>query len=222
LEPHSQAHADPPNGLQKSGLGILRKSEDLVMSLYLYLNEHWHADTWVGGGKIPINPASVYRSMEREGIFTPDENLIHKSEVDLMGLSPFLNIAPGAEVRGLTMTNCRMNGVRVPDVKDAQYYFDDGLILSFSSRLTHVLARKMKKKACVRILDMTNLKANLDEQLGATSEAAYCQYTTGHERNHFLKSELDSWQSEFRLFWPITTKVEVLVPTGTAELVCTW
>lgn len=192
------------------------------MSFYLYLNEHWHADTWVSGGLIPINPASTYRSMEREGIFTPDENLIHKAEVDLMSLSPFLSIAPGAHIRGLTMTNNYMNGVRMPDVNDVQYYLDDGLILSFSTRLTGVLAKKMKKKACVKILNIDLLKSSLDEQLGVKSEAELCRYTRGHERNHFLKSELDSWQAEFRLFWPITKKVEVSVASGTAELVCTW
>lgn len=192
------------------------------MSLYLYLNEHWHAETWVNGGAIPINPASTYRCMEREGIFTPDENLIHKAEVDLMSLSPFLSIAPGAQVRGLTMTNNYMNGVRMPDIRDAHYYLDDGLILSFSHRLTGVLARKMKKKACVKILDMEQLKSHLDQQLGVKSDAKLCEYTTSHERNHFLKSELDSWQAEFRLFWPITKKVEVNVVKGTAELVCVW
>lgn len=192
------------------------------MSFYLYLNEHWHADTWVNGGLIPINPASTYRSMEREGIFTPDENLIHKAEVDLMSLSPFLSIEPGAQIRGLTMTNNYMNGVRMPDITDAQYYLDDGLILSFSTRLTRVLAKKMKKKACVRILNMDQLRSSLDKQLGVKSKGELCRYTASHERNHFLKSELDSWQAEFRLFWPITKRVEVSVPCGTAELICTW
>lgn len=192
------------------------------MSFYLYLNEHWHADAWVSGGLIPINPASTYRSMEREGIFTPDENLIYKSEVDLKIFSSFLTIAPEAQIRSITLTDNYMNGVRMPDVRNAQYYLDDGLILSFSTRLTGVLAKKMKKKACVKILSIDQLKSSLDEQLGVKSEAEFCRYTTGHERNHFLKSELDSWQAEFRLFWPITKKVEVRVACDTAELVCTW
>ncbi|OEO24037.1 hypothetical protein AX279_19580 [Pseudomonas sp. J237] len=196
--------------------------KDSEVSLYLYLNEQWHAGAWVNGGTVPINPASTYRKMEREGIFTPDENLIHKAEVDLMGLSPFLSIAPGAQIRGLTMTNNYMNGVRMPDIRDACYYLEDGLILSFSQRLTGVIARKMKKKACVKILDMELLKAQLDEQLGVVSKAGFCAYTAGHERNHFLKSDLDLWQAEFRLFWPITEKAEVNIQKGTAELICCW
>ncbi|WP_223506805.1 hypothetical protein [Pseudomonas sp. GL-RE-29] len=192
------------------------------MSLYLYLNEHWHADTWVVGGVIPINPASFYRRMERGGIFTPDENLIHKSEVDLTGLSPFIHIDPGAEVRGLTVTNSRMNGMPIPDIHDAHYYHEDGLILSFSYRLTGTLARKMKKKACVKIVDMDLLKRHLDNQIGVVSKAGPCYYTADHQRNHFLKSNLDEWQAEYRLFWPADKKVEVSVPPGAAELICVW
>lgn len=192
------------------------------MSLYLYLNEHWHADTWVNGGLIPISPASTYRSMERSGINTPDENLIHKSELDIRSIRSVLGIPPGTQIRGLTIEKFNLNGVELPRVQDAQYYYDDGLILSFSSRLTHVVARKLCKKACVKILDMDQLKSSFDEQLGVKSEANFCRYTSGHERNHFLKSELDSWQAELRLFWPITNKSEVSVPKGTTEFVCTW
>ncbi|RON43500.1 hypothetical protein BK666_20725 [Pseudomonas frederiksbergensis] len=192
------------------------------MSLYLYLNEYWHADTWVGGGKIPINPASTYKSMERAGIFTPDENLIHKSEVDLTTLGPFLSVGPGSVIKDLTFEGCIVDDEPFPDITNADYYEDDGLILSFSSRLTGGLARKMKKKSCVKILSMGRLKAHLDEQLGVESLAKFCKYTSTHERNHFLKSDLDEWQAEFRLFWPILKKVEVLIPAGTAELICTW
>lgn len=192
------------------------------MSLYLYLNEHWHADTWVNGGVIPINPASTYRSVERAGVLTPDENLIHKSEVDIRSLSPFISVNPSAGLKGLTMIGCEMDGMPIPDFYDADFYEDDGLILSFSCRLTGVIARKMKKKACVRIIDMGGLKQHLDMSLGAESIAKYCEYTSGHQRNHFLKSDLDSWQAEFRMFWTITKKVEVQLPPGMAELVCTW
>lgn len=192
------------------------------MSLYLYLNEYWHVDTWVSGGVIPINPASTYRSMEREGIYTPDENIIHKSNVDLLSLSPFIGFGPNGGVKNLNIINCRMGGKLIPDIVGADYYSEDGLILSFSHRLTKIVAKKMRKKACVKILDIFSLKESLDAQLGVISEARDCEYTLGHERNHFLKSELDSWQEEFRLFWPLTAKVEVTVPKGTAELICTW
>ena len=192
------------------------------MSLYLYLNEHWHAETWINGGEVPINPASFYRRIERGGIFTPDENLIHKSEVDLTTLGPFLKVGPGSIIKDFTFVGCVVDDEPFPDITNADYYENDGLILSFSSRLTGVLARKMKKKACIKIVDMDLLKRHLDDQLGVVSEAGPCKYTSGHQRNHFLKSDLDEWQAEYRLFWPVDKKAEVFVPAGTAQLICTW
>jgi len=192
------------------------------MGLYLYLNEHWHVDAWVTGGLIPISPASTYKSMERDGIFTPDENLIHNSAVDIRSLRGCVDVNPALGVRGLTMIGCERDGVPIPNFFNADFYEDDGLILSFSSRLTGVVARKMKKKACVKIIDMDGLRRHLDETLGVQSIAGYCEYTESHERNHFLKSELDSWQAEYRLFWPIKERVEVQLLPGVAELICTW
>ncbi|EJM15493.1 hypothetical protein PMI22_04225 [Pseudomonas sp. GM21] len=192
------------------------------MSLYLYLNEHWHADTWVNGGVIPINPASFYRRAERGGIFTPDENLIHRSPIDLMAPNPIFRIGPGGQIRSLYAIDNYVDGVRQTDLINAAYYQEDGLILSFSYRLTGILARKMKKKACVKILNIDSLKEHLDQQIGVKSEAGPCRYNEGHQRHHFLKSHLDMWQAEYRLFWPSSNKVEVSVQPGTAELICTW
>ena len=192
------------------------------MSFYLYLNEHDHAQTWINGGSIPINPASTYRSMERAGIYTPDENLIHSSPVDLAKLTQLIDLAPGVQIKGLSLYSCYNNGEPVPTIENAAYYEDDGLILSFSYRLTKTLARRMKKKCCVKILDMDDLKNHIDEQLGVKSIAGPCKYTWGHQRNHFLKSDDDLWQEEYRLFWPLSKRVEVSIKPGTAELMCLW
>ncbi|HFL2185762.1 TPA: hypothetical protein ACG3DQ_000740 [Pseudomonas putida] len=190
------------------------------MSLYLYLNEAWHAETWVNGGKVPINPASFYRSVEREGIYTPDENLIHKSEYDLTKLQQMAGIVL-SNVKDFNMTGC--TGYEpLPDICNADYYEEDGLILSFSSRLSDEIAFKMKKKTCVRIISINSLKNCIDAQLGVVGQAKYCSYTSDHQRNHFLKSELDSWQAEYRLFWPLANKVEVDIPKGTAVLERSW
>lgn len=191
------------------------------MSLYLYLNELSHVDTWVNGGSVPIKPASTYRSLERGGILTPDENLIHKSAVDLLSI-PFMRFNPKATVKGLSFIGMTVNGKPVPDIIDAALYEEDGLILSFSYRVTKLVAKKMNKKACVKILDIEALKQAIDSQIGVVSEAKSCQYTNGHQRNHFLKSELDYWQAEYRMFWPVNTAVQVDIPPGTAELICTW
>jgi hypothetical protein len=193
------------------------------MNLYLYLNEHWHAEAWVSGGKIPIKPASTYKSADRKGTLTPDENLIHRSPIDLKSLEPYICFGgAGGGVKSLTMSGNVFGGVRVPDVVDAAYYEDDGLILSFSSRLTRNVANKMVKKACVRILSMKVLKECIDAQLGTPSIAGFCDYTNDHQRGHFLKSDEDDWQAEYRLFWPIKKEVTVELPPGIAELMCTW
>lgn len=139
-----------------------------------------------------------------------------------MAPNPIIHLPPGGGIRDLTVTGFNYNGVLLPDIHNASYYEEDGLILSFSYRLTGILARKMKKKACVKILDMDLLKAHLDQQIGVKSEAGPCSYTDGHQRNHFLKSDLDIWQAEYRLFWPADKKVEVSVEPRTAELICTW
>jgi len=191
------------------------------MSLYLYLNEVWHAETWVGGGKIPINPASFYRSVDREGIYTPDENLIHKSNYDLTKLQPMIGVGPRG-VKNLNVIGCTVNGRPMPNIRNADYYEEDGLILSFSSKFSNEIAVRMNKKACVKIVSLNALKDCIDRQLGVVSVAKYCSYTSDHQRNHFLKSNLDSWQAEYRLFWALAKRVEVDIPKGTAELERVW
>lgn len=190
-----------------------------VMNLYLYLNEHWHAHTWVKGGRIPIKPASTYKSLERKGIFTPDENLIHDSSVDLLSLKPLLRFE---NVRKLTMTNNRKDGALMPDVHNASIYEEDGLILSFCHKLSDDIARRMKKKSCVKIKDINALKRCIDRAVGVRATAKNCRYTEDHQRNHFLKSKDDSWQSEFRMFWNLRSEVRVTIPPGLAEYVCDW
>lgn len=192
------------------------------MDLYLYLNQHSHADTWVNGGLIPINPASTYKAMERAGIFTPDENLIHNSPVDLSVPNRVFDFGLNPTIKNFNLTNVVVGGIRMPDISNGSYYTEDGLILSFSKELSGNLARKMKKKACVKIPSIDLLKEHLDAQLGIESKAGFCKYTFDHQRNHFLKSTLDMWQAEYRLFWALTKKVEVNIPAGTAELVRIW
>ncbi|MFJ4542986.1 hypothetical protein ACIP1X_05200 [Pseudomonas sp. NPDC088885] len=190
------------------------------MSTYLYLKEHAFVNSWVAGGKIPISPASTYKKLERSGIFTPDENLIHTSTVDLR--APNLPYRIGLGSRGGSITGVTVNGVPFPDNPKIDFYEEDGLILSFSSRLTRSVARKLDKKACVKILDILELKRVIDHQLGVASISGCCKYTSGHQRNHFLKSDEDEWQAEYRLFWPIAESREIILPPNMAEPVILW
>lgn len=181
---------------------------------YLYLTRPEWADVWISGGTVPIALASKYRSIEREGTLTPDENLIHDSPVDNASLRDmgfhFENI------RGLTFNGNTFNGRPLPDFKNASYYSEDGLILSFSNALSTKLRERLGKVACVEMLDINGLKACIDSQLGAVGTAKDCQYTSDHQRNHFLKSVHDEWQQEFRIFWPGTESRTVMLPPGFA------
>lgn len=121
------------------------------MTKYLYLKEPGWCYAWVNGGKIPIKPASTYLSSSREGTKTPDENLIHNSCVDMASLPRSHGITIGKNVKNLSIINVIRNGKLQPDVLNADYYKDDGLILSFCNIKSDDVCRKLKKKACVEI-----------------------------------------------------------------------
>lgn len=190
------------------------------MHVYLYLNEPSHAETWVNGGEIPINPASTYKKDDRKGIFTPDENLIHKSEMDMMGLGPGVFFDPAGSYRNITMIDCDF-GAGPVNVTAADYYHDDGLILSFSRSLSReVMDRFENKKVCVKISSVDKLRKVLDKRLGCKSVYGDCKYTNDHQRNHFLKSVEDEWQQEYRMFWKAGVKTRwAKIPGGLAEVV---
>jgi len=184
------------------------------MEKYLYLTRKEWVPTWVEGGTIPIKLASSYLSDSRNGSMTPDENLIHESNVDLTKLSPFIHIPKHGSIRSLTMTDNRVFGKPLPDINDGKYIHEDGLILSFSNSLASSIATRLGKEACVVIHDIGQLKSCIDEQLGVEGKMAPCKYTDDHQRNHFLKSAEDSWQDEYRIFWSLPEEKEVIIPGG--------
>ncbi|WP_374089194.1 hypothetical protein [Methylomicrobium lacus] len=186
------------------------------MFKYLYLTEIEWADTWIGGGLIPIKLASTYLHPERNGVLTPDENLIHKSNVDIRSLSPGIHLD---NIKNLNMSNVVINGRRVPDIQNASYYKEDGLILSFCDSENAAIAERLGKKCCVRVSKLKELKKAIDSQLGVKGTMGPCQYTTDHQRNHFLKSVEDAWQEEFRMLWKFPENVSVTIPGGHAKLV---
>lgn len=186
------------------------------MEKYLYLTHVAWSEAWINGGEIPISVASTYLSDEREGIFTPDENLIHDSTTDLKSLSPLVHLE---QVKGFTMIGCTVGGRKIPDIVNASYYTEDGLILSFCNEFSPDIAHRMGKKCCVKIFDIDSLIRIIDKQLSRKGQSGDCNYTFNHQRNHFLKSNKDSWQKEYRLFWEGTKSQNVTLPAGMAELV---
>ena len=187
---------------------------------YLYLTEIDWAQTWVNGGYIPIYLASTYLHDERVGTLTPDENLVHESSVDMRSL-PMFDFGDNPDIRRFTMFKCSYNGVEIPTFS-ANYYKEDGLVLSFCNSFSKKIAKKLGKKSCVVIEDMDKLKNIIDKQLGCNGIMKKCSYTNDHQRNHFLKSKKDSWQDEFRIFWKHSSNVKVFIPEDTAKLVGTF
>ncbi|QFT55396.1 hypothetical protein [Microbulbifer sp. THAF38] len=184
------------------------------MYKYLYLTHPEWASAWVSGGKIPLNPASAYKKMDREGIYTPDENLIYESTHDLESFGHLIKVDG---VRDLKIGKIVENGRTIAENVRASKYHEDGVILSLCNRKSKEIAKKLNKKACVKILDVDVLKKVIDDQLGKVSIAKCCEYTASYNRNHFLKSTEDEWQDEFRLFWDHQERIEVTLPKGIAR-----
>jgi len=188
------------------------------MEKYLYLTKKEWCLNWLNGGEIPINLASHYKSSERSGIMTPDENRIHESTKDLNKLKLF-KFTDNASIPKFTIKNMEIDGVKVPDIIDARYELEDGLILSFCNKISKDIALRLNKKACVKILDVNKLKQIIDTQLGLIGDMGSCIYTNSYTRNHFTKSQDDAWQSEYRLFWKHNKNENVILPKGLAEAV---
>lgn len=195
------------------------------MDLYVYLNEMSHVDAWTVGGEIPISPASTYFSAERKGTSTPDENLTYKSNIDARKHGFNLQASGGGMITGIHRVGARDNMGPLPDIHVHEYSDSDGLVLCFCAVLDAEVATKFEnKKACVKIKDIEALKRSIDVQVGFVSKSDWCRYTNDHNRDPFLKSDEDSWQQEYRLFWPRNDakRVWVLLPPGVGELVATY
>lgn len=187
------------------------------MEKYLYLTFPEWKDAWINGGMIPLNPASEYRRLDRDGIYTPDENLIYESTHEHKSLEPVVRIE--GNCRGVSIGTIINNGVVIARNVEISKYEEDGVILSLCNRKSKSIARKLKKQACVKILDVEYLKSIIDAQLEKESISKPCEYTDTHKRNHFLKSKEDEWQDEYRLFWDHFERVEVMLPKGIAKSV---
>lgn len=182
------------------------------MEKYLYLREIEWALSWVQGGEVPLKCASAYKKDERGGIYTPDENLIDNSSHDISQFEHLFKMSAGK----LSVGKLIENGKEFPSELRFDRKIEDGLVLCLANRRSNYIAKKLKKKACVKIIDVDALKNCLDEQIGIISKMDACKYTQGHLRNHFLKSSLDSWQEEFRLFWPHAKPCVVNIPSNIA------
>jgi len=129
--------------------------------------------------------------------------------------------------------NILINPVVVFDHESPQSYtgnfsqvHEEVLVMCFSTKFDKTLMSKLEKECCVKIIDLSKLKKSIDQQLGTKGICGRCKYTKSTQRNHFLKSFRDSWQSEFRIVWRIDpakveeyrqTGVHVSIPNGIAR-----
>ena len=187
------------------------------MKLYLYLEKIEFVSSWTEGGEIPLNLASKYKSDERIGIFTPDEVLQqHLENAPIEAINALGKISGDARVRMFNVTI----QVGANQYKNVNYYrgTEDALILCLSTKLDKNLAKKLNKTACIEITDLKKLIHEFSKQIGVTGISGLCEYTLTDNRNHFLKSVLDSWQEEFRIVWKgIRDSKMVKVPKGIAK-----
>lgn len=183
------------------------------MKKYLYLTQKNWVSPWINGGVVPLYAANKYLSEERSGVFTPDENLIDTSTHDIKKYSDFFSQDGTCS---FTVKNSFLGGV-FHDHMHFEQKTENGLVLCLSNKKRARIALKLGKEACVKILDVELLKQHLDEQIGMTGIMKSCEYTNTHKRNHFLKSSLDAWQNEFRVFWPGVESLTVTIPPGIAK-----
>ncbi len=189
------------------------------MQKYLYLTKAEWTEPWIRGGKIPLKVASTYLSLERAGTLTPDENLIHEGPYPAESIYNWLGLK-GKIPDSFLFRGNTSNGRALPD---AERRFEDGFVLCLCNSLNQLVCKQLGKSACVRILNVEKLKAVLDAQMGKIGAAGSCRYTKSHQRNHFLKSEADQWQDEYRIFWPLDESDElddrwVDLPEGMADI----
>lgn len=184
---------------------------------YLYLSKVEWADTWISGGLVPLNLASKYRSEERNGTLTPDESIIQTGQ-NLSGEDADLIkeriIGPG----GIAAKRIQFPSGKVLNNGQLDWRTCDGVILCLSNVGDVETCKKLGKVCCIKIPDPKGLFDDISKQLKVMGRFGDCTYTKGPERDLFTKSEKDSWQSEFRMCWPVTEMREVRVRKNTAML----
>lgn len=186
------------------------------MQKFLYLTKHEWEEPWINGGEIPLFVASTYRSMDRGGTFTPDENIIDTSTHSFSLLSNLFGLRDNFAGE-IILEDCVCADGPIPNMH-IKRKFEDGLVLCLANRRSRFIAKKLQKRSCVVIKDVDLLKNIIDEQIGFKGVMRECRYSKHHERDHFTKSFNDAWQDEFRMFWKDAENINIRLPRGIATL----
>lgn len=167
---------------------------------------------------MPIKKASAYKSQDRSGTLTCDENRLD-SGFNISGDdADFVRTIFSGSGGGLNARSIKLPGGRTIHNVILNFAGWDGHILCFSNRQSKSLCRRMRKKACVLIKDPQALFDTISAQLGSVGSIGECEYTHGPERSVFTKSFRDAWQDEFRMYWSVDRDVTtVAIPPGTGR-----
>lgn len=184
--------------------------------------ESKYAESWVQGGRLPINSVSYFQAEVRNGIFTPDERIQRKLE----GMTEerhrkYVGTSPTAKIIQRIYGSVYEGGVKVAEGVNFEQIPDEGIVLCFARRNRRSILDHLKKNApvCIEILDVRRLYDLICEQLDHEGLVANCSYTSTINRNHFLKGKPDEVMEEFRMFWPIADTASVELPPGIGRIV---
>lgn len=186
--------------------------------MFIYLSKAEYATAWVRGGKVPIKLASTYKSAEREGIMTPDEN--NRTYIKGMTMKEVQNVIglPNEMSKGgkINMNGCVLNGKCLEELRK-EYY--DGIVLCLSCQLSKDIMNRLGKEVCVEINNPQELFDNISRQLKTLGRFERVSYTDSDNRDIFIKGIADSWQEEWRMFWELEKDVCVLINQNTGQVV---
>lgn len=198
--------------------------------LYIYLGSKDFVRAWVEGGKVPINPASKFKSLDRAGTQTPDEMVNILTKVTSREAYELFCQVMGHDPRAPTRTD--MHNMQL-ETQDGQIFRLSGSVTRFEQesyiscmstigtkkKLEEWASTPTPKVACVELLKREELANIVSAALGVPTYEGQLGYTAGDQRGHFMKSVEDSWQCEYRMAWlkdgsrPITVEL----PAGMAR-----
>lgn len=194
----------PAHRIPKATHKIAEINCDMTGSIYVYLQYAEHVSTWVNGGAgVPLRLASDFKADELQGNMTPDESLIHESNVDLNAVRA-IGIDVGSGMSQISFSNNTGPNGPIEDfwIHSSRYEYQDGRVQCFSRTNSRAIADFFGRSFCVRIDDIPRLKKILDDQVEEESIAGHCQYTEDFQRNPFLKGKNQAFMDEFRIYWP--------------------
>jgi hypothetical protein len=197
------------------------------MTKFRYLDNPAYAEYWVKGGPQPLRLNSYYIGLERSGILTPDEGRVLLAQ---NATAEQLALMRDHLLKGPVRLHART--VRLPGGSTIENFHSDwasGLVLCFSNQRNDERWREEGKRVCVAVDFPRELFRSLSEQIPSYTadnhagnrerRCGVCQYTKTGQLDVFTKNESESWQDEFRMYWPSNKELAVALPPKSGRIV---